>query len=142
MSIKELITMSIKELATAVAISAAEECPSECFKHRQQLQHPEALQEHCSGQESSVTTSRSIAGALQWPGSSSCSIQERCRSVPVTRQQQSVAEAMEAPVAASGSIAGALQWPGSSSCSVRERCRSVAVTRKQQLHTTAADAGA
>ena len=89
------------------------------------------------GEEAAVAASGSVTGALQRLGSSSCSDQERCRSVAEDQKQQlqrlgALQErhrGQEAAVAASGSVAEA----GSSSCSVRERCRSVAEARKQQL---------
>ena len=65
-----------------------------------------------------VAASRSVAGALQWPGKQQLhrpgALLERCSG-------------QEAAVATSGSIAGALQWLGSSSCNAQERCRSGSV---------------
>ena len=86
-----------------------------------QLQRPGALLD-CSVWERSaaVAVRGSAAGALQWPGSSSCRIRERCRSVAVARKQQlqrlgvqqELRSGQEAPVAASVSAAGLLRRPG------------------------------
>ena len=78
------------------------------------MQSLEALLERCRGQEAAVAASRSVAGALQRPGSSSCSVWERCKSVAEPRKQQlqrlrALQErhsGMEVAVAASGSIVG------------------------------------
>ena len=104
---------------------------------QQQLQRLGALQQRSVASEAAVAASGSVAGAfgcLKAPGaasgsvagafcglrSSSCSVQERCRSVlwsqkqqlqrPGALQERSVAS--EAAVAASGSVAGAFcLWP-------------------------------
>ena len=52
---------------------------------KQQLQRPEVLQERCRGQETAVAVSGGVAGALQRPESSNCSVRERCRSVAAAR---------------------------------------------------------
>jgi hypothetical protein len=125
------------------------------------LQRLGALQERHRGEEAAVAASGSVAGALHRRGSSSCSVQERCRGrkqpfspnrvlelirnpkTPFWEGCRSSCIGEEAAVAASRSVAeagkqqlqrpGALQRPGSSSCSVWERCRSVIEARKQQL---------
>ena len=85
----------------------------------------------------------SVAGALQGPGRSSCSVWERCRSVEEVRKQElqrlgalqercrrqkQQLQRLGALQERCTSVARALQWPGSRSCSAWERCRSVTAT--------------
>ena len=55
-------------------------------------------------QEAAVAACKSVAGALQWPGSSSCSVQH-----PGALQER--CSGQEVALAAPRSVAGALQWP-------------------------------
>ena len=102
------------------------------------LQRLGAIQERCRGRIKRVAASWSIAGALL--RSSSCSVQERRRSV-----RMGVAAAFRDSRSSSCSVQehrwgvlwlgsrlqrpGALQRPGTCSCSIWEHCRSVAATR-------------
>ena len=65
--------------------SVRERCRSFLWVQKQQLQRPGALPELSVGSEAAVAASRSVTGALQRPGNSSCSVQERSRSAAVAQ---------------------------------------------------------
>ena len=69
---------------------------------QQQFQRLEALQEGFVASEAPVAASRNVTGALQGPRSSSCSAQERCRSVAGARKQQWQRAAAVAAMSCSG----------------------------------------